>query len=117
MPFAVSFLADPQLCLVRGHGPVDLAMWEEAMQQLVADPQFTQGLPILLDVSAATSSATTGEAAVAAIRWRALAPRSRGAIVTAHELDFDAAQQVERITDRRVRAFRDRDAAIAWLTL
>jgi hypothetical protein len=117
MPFAVSFLADPQLCLVRGHGPVDLAMWEEAMQQLVADPQFTEGLPILLDVSAATNSPTMGEAAVAAIRWRALAPRSRGAIVTAHELDFDAAQQVERITDRRVRAFRDRDAAIAWLTL
>jgi hypothetical protein len=117
MPFAVSFLADPRLCIVRGHGVVDLATWEEAMHQLVADPQFTPGLPILLDVTETTNPPTIGEAAVAAIRWRALAPKSRGAILTAHELDFDAARQVERITDRRVRAFEDRAAAIAWLML
>jgi hypothetical protein len=56
-----------------------------------------------------------GEPAIAAIRWRAMAPKSRGAILAAGEAEYAAASQVEQIASGRIRAFTDRAAAMAWL--
>ena len=115
MPFDHEIAGDPPVVIIRGVGTVDLEMWQTAMQRVVADPLFSEGTPILVDVTEVGNLPQPGEAAIAAIRWRALAPRSRGAIVATHEAEYAAAREVEHITGGRIRAFLDVAAAMAWL--
>jgi hypothetical protein len=115
VPFDYEIVGNPPLAILRGVGPVQLEMWEATMQRLVADPRFTEGLPILVDVTEVGNLPLPGEAAIAAIRWRAMAPKSRGAILATGEVEYAVASQVEQITSGRIRAFTDRAAAMAWL--
>ena len=113
MPFAYAIVDD--LAVVHGYGRMDFATWHEVMRQVVDDPRFTDGMPILLDASEVANAPQPGEGAMIAIRWRALAPKSRGAILTAGAAELAVAQQIEGITDQRLRAFTGREAALAWL--
>jgi hypothetical protein len=115
VPFHYEIVPKPPHVILRGVGSVDVDMWQTTMQHVVADPRFSQGLPILLDLTEVVNAPQPGDAAIAAIRWRAMAPKSRGAILTAGETEFAVAREVEAITGGRIRAFDDRDAALTWL--
>ena len=115
MPFEYEIAGDPPVVIIRGVGVVDLEMWQATMQRVLADARFSEGLPILVDVTQVGSPPKPGEAAIAAIRWRAMTPKSRGAIVAARETEYAAARQVEHITGGRIRAFTDVASAMAWL--
>jgi hypothetical protein len=115
VPFTYSISEHPPLAVVRAEGEVDMAGWNAVMSEVVHHPQFSSRMPILLDARQVAHPPAPGEAAIIAIRWRALAPRSRGAIVTTGGGELEAARQVEEITDHRLRAFTDLDAAREWL--
>jgi hypothetical protein len=117
VPFQYEIEGVPTVAVITAEGAVTLQEWESAMARLISDPAFGNDTPILLDARNVEALPDAGGPAVIAIRWRALVPRSRGAIVTDSDVAYAAACQVQSITDGRVRAFRERQPALDWLLI
>jgi hypothetical protein len=116
MPFTYSFERDPfRFVLLRAAGDVTLVMWADAMQQVIIDERFGVTVPIVLNAVDAAAPPPTAHAPMIAGAWRLLTPHSHGAIVASAGIPFDAAQQVERLSDARIRAFFDVTTALLWL--
>ncbi len=118
MPFTYSFAKRfSRLVHLRARGDSSVVHWATAMRYIIADGAFRQTTPILLDVTDALGKPTLEETIVIAQIWRLLTPRSPGAIVAPDEDKLRIARQIEQLSDGRVRAFKDLQAAVEWLDL
>jgi hypothetical protein len=122
--YRIEFLTDPPVVVVTSSGPVDPAGWASLHEALLADPHV-RGLPMLVDHSALDATFLLGDAArkmgeVASDMDKELRPPRR-AIVIAPGFEFglmrtSRAQLDEDVdVEPRVREFRSREAALAWL--
>jgi hypothetical protein len=116
MPFTYSFAKTlPRVVVLRARGEASVVLWATAMRYIIADGAFRQTTPILLDVTDALGAPTSEEVVVIAQVWRLLTPRSRGAIVAPDAEQLRVAMQIEQLSEGRVRAFTDAQAAVEWL--
>ena len=116
MPFTYSFARTlSRFVVLRASGDASLVLWAEAMRHVIANRAVRHTTPILLDVTDALGSPTAEEILMLAQTWRLMAPRSRGAIVAPEGDKLRVAKRIEQLSEGRVRAFVDRQAALDWL--
>jgi hypothetical protein len=116
MPFTYSFAKTlPGIVVLRARGEANVVLWAAAMRYIIADSAFRQTTPIVLDVTDALGAPTLEDVVVIAQIWRLLTPRSRGAIVAPDAEQLRIARQIEQLSEGRVRAFTDVQAAVEWL--
>ena len=122
--YRIEILEDPPLVAVTTSGDATVSGWVHLHDGLRADPRV-QGLPLLIDYSALDATFLAigdvrliGEL-VAALD-KDLHPPLR-AVVVAGALEFGLTrmchQQLDADLETRVRAFRSRENALAWLAL
>ena len=120
--YRIEILEDPPLVAVTTSGEATVSGWARLHDGLRADPRV-RGLPLLIDYSALDATFLTigdvrlvGES-VAALD-RDLHPPRRAVVVT-NGLEFGLTrmchQQLDAELAARVRAFRSREDALAWL--
>ncbi len=116
MPFTYSFSNTlSRVVVLRASGDANVVLWATAMRYIVADRAFRQTTPIVLDVTEACGAPTSEEIVVVAQIWRLMTPQSLGAIVAADDDKLRIARQIEQLSEGRVRAFTDVQAAVEWL--
>jgi hypothetical protein len=122
--YQIRFLADPPARAVTTFGHVDLAGWTRLHEELLAEPRI-RGLPLLLDHSQLDATFLQNAdgrtmAEIAQDTDEELRP-SRRAIVLVEGFEFGLMQtcraHLDADTASKVRAFRSRGAALAWLRM
>jgi hypothetical protein len=78
VPFAYSFHRQPvSYVLLRASGAVRLVSWSHAMRHVIADPAFSERMPVVLAMTDAVEAAEASETAHIAQVWRLLVPWKR----------------------------------------
>lgn len=114
VPYEFTIQRDPPLVLMRRTGPMDVQEWHATMLLLIADPDFSDGIPILFDARSGSEEPVRTQSRALATMWQQLVPHSRVAIVGPTAV-FGIARQLELLTHEQVRAFTDTDEATTWL--
>ena len=120
--YRIEILEDPSLVAVTTSGDATVSGWARLHDGLRADPRV-QGLPLLIDYTALDATfLTTGDVrligeSVAALDKDLHPPRR--AVVVAGGFEFGLTrmchQQLDADLEARIRVFRSREDALAWL--
>ena len=122
--YRIEILEDPPLVAVTTSGDATVAGWVRLHDGLRADPRV-KGLPLLIDYSALDATFLTIEdvrliGELVAALDKDLHPPRRAVVVTGgfeFGLTRMCHQQLDADLEARVRAFRSREDALAWLAL
>jgi hypothetical protein len=106
----------PRLVCLRRIGEADVAGWRETMLEIINDPAFVEGTPILFDLRQSDANPPPGQGSLLAAMWHDLVGSSRVAMVTPQQGTLAFARHLEALTAGQVRAFDNMDEARAWLT-
>ena len=116
----ISYQIDPtrRRVLVTGRGQLTDADFTAVRDQLASDPAFDPSWQQLLDFSEGDLSRLEAESIRQMAESSVAGPAARRAYVVARDVDFGLVRMFEILTDERkgrIRAFRDRGEAEAWL--
>jgi hypothetical protein len=85
------------------------------MRHVIADPAFSERMPVVLAMTDAVEAAEASETGHIAQVWRLLAQRTVGVIIASAGVTFDVAREIEKLSEQHVRAYMDLPSAVRWL--